>query len=174
MDDSDNDNFGDPGFLNDSDTGNFADLGFLDDSNRVTRIGYPKMTNSDPMYTEQIGEEGDSTKVDSFSHPYLSYRNLRLRVLLGNGRVPNYVKMVIEPLKETRTEVKELNKRNELLEEVKSLREENMLLKEKLMKVQLSDKSLRADVSVSDDVKSEDNEHKRSTVILLSRQRLVL
>ncbi|VDP44780.1 unnamed protein product [Heligmosomoides polygyrus] len=82
--------------------------------------------------------------------------------------------MVIEPLKETRTEVKELNKRNELLEEVKSLREENMLLKEKLMKVQLSDKSLRADVSVSDDVKSEDNEHKRSTVILLSRQRLVL
>lgn len=88
----------------------------------------------------------------------------RLRTLLDNGKIPNYVKLVVELLMETREEVKVLNRRNaELLEEIKSLREENSFLKEELMKA----RSLASYHTENGRIagQSEDSEHKRSIVL---------
>ncbi|KAL6742353.1 hypothetical protein Aduo_015510 [Ancylostoma duodenale] len=54
----------------------------------------------------------------------------QLQNLTGNGKVPAYMKLVIELLLETRMEIKTANHKNaELVEEIRLLREENSALK---------------------------------------------
>ncbi|KIH62252.1 hypothetical protein ANCDUO_07466 [Ancylostoma duodenale] len=57
----------------------------------------------------------------------------QLQALVGNGKVPKYVKLIVELLMETKNEVVSVNRRNaDLEEEVRTLREENLELKQKL------------------------------------------
>lgn len=63
----------------------------------------------------------------------------RLQGLLGRGKVPNYVKVLVDILLETRAEIKELSRRNaDLMEEVRLLREENLALKQNTSSVSKS------------------------------------
>lgn len=57
----------------------------------------------------------------------------QLQSLTAKGKVPAYMKQIIELLMETRKEVRDLSQRNaDLLEELRLLRQENVSLKEKL------------------------------------------
>ncbi|EYC28866.1 hypothetical protein Y032_0007g3466 [Ancylostoma ceylanicum] len=49
------------------------------------------------------------------------------QTFVGNGKVPKYVKLIVQLLMETKNEVKAANQRNaDLEEEVQILREENL------------------------------------------------
>lgn len=94
----------------------------------------------------------------------------QLQSLMGRGKVPTYVKQVMELLIETREEMKEISRRNsELLKEVHLLREENRSLREKLANFER-----QSSAAVTDQLRSQsapvlstdDHERERSIVLL--------
>ena len=91
----------------------------------------------------------------------------QLQALVGNGRVPNYMKLVVELLVETRAEIKDANKRNaELMEEIRLLREENLALKQKIVSLESSKAVSKISFSDSNSVDIfEERERSRSIVL---------
>ncbi|VDO29487.1 unnamed protein product [Heligmosomoides polygyrus] len=65
----------------------------------------------------------------------------QLQALMGNGKTPGYVKLLVELLLETRAEIKVAYDRNAALVELQALMKENSLLKQKLADVMKSSQS---------------------------------
>lgn len=93
----------------------------------------------------------------------------QLRALLEKGRTPTYIKLMVELLVQTRSEIKTANERNAtLIEEIRSLREEDAFLRNKLANIEsergngtLHQTEVKASPSVS-----EDKDMARSIVLL--------
>lgn len=89
----------------------------------------------------------------------------QLQSLMARGKVPAHVKQVVQLLIETRTEMKELNRRNaELLEEIRCLREKNISLKEKIACFERSAER-SSNVEIGTASKNVDHELDRSIVL---------
>ncbi|EYB95150.1 hypothetical protein Y032_0163g3485 [Ancylostoma ceylanicum] len=83
----------------------------------VRSLPVQKKAKAERSEEMSVGEEGSVNQLLS---------------LAGNGKVPIYMKLVIELLLETRNEMKIANQRNaELIEEIHLLREENSALKQR-------------------------------------------